>query len=72
MLRLPEEDESPASTAPGSPELPASLLFEDINDVEARGWSLEADAVDAKLSQLNLGDEELDPLSGLEGLSLTW
>ncbi|EKM53577.1 uncharacterized protein PHACADRAFT_260005 [Phanerochaete carnosa HHB-10118-sp] len=76
VLRLPEEDESPISTAPGSPELPASLLFGDINDAEARDWSLEVDVVDGKLARLEIVEDsaacgsELSPLPGLEGLSL--
>lgn len=76
VLRLPDEDESPISTAPGSPDLPASLLFGDVSDAEARDWSLEADAVDGKLARLELVEdgtacsEELSPLPGLEGLSL--
>lgn len=75
-MRLPEEDESPISTAPGSPDLPASLLFEDTSDAEAGDWSLEADAVDGKLARLELVEddtacsEKLSPLSGLEGLSM--
>ncbi|GJE97314.1 hypothetical protein PsYK624_135300 [Phanerochaete sordida] len=74
LLHLPEEDEvdvSPNSTAPGSPELPASLLFEEVGEP---AWSLSAYVLEEKIASLKLNgeSEELDALPGLECLGLTW
>lgn len=69
VLHLEDEDESPVSTAPGSPELPACLLFENVGEAT---WDVSE--LDAQLEGLKLGGErtegEHDLLPALEGLSI--